>query len=369
MLCSSAERLAAILLATGLAIACGSSPAKPAKTAKTATASPEATAPGQAIGAAIITAGAASVPPTPPPPTAWLVRVTVISADVRGRMPNGEQWDEKSAKRSGVAAALARYLRQHVELVDTLQTVGIPISSGNLGKEAQKTPAADPMVLVDVAGTVFRTPMRPRAFSPVWKYPLQFLMGKHGKLEGVRGDALVHFHVADYDGPTSYDSMGSTLMTVDELVAKKIHRLGPFGQVNSLLIQVERTPVTEVAKPKVVRLAVSGRTTWMNTNIELVAGQAVDIEAADEVCTKGKSADNCSGPEGQRRPSSYNSEGFKKLGHGALVGAVGDTRFPVRRQRSFIAPSSGKLFLGINDRDAKNNGGAYAVRVIVRPFK
>ena len=56
-----------------------------------------------------------------------------------------------------------------------------------------------------------------------------------------------------------------------------------------------------------------------------------------------------------------------KVGHGALIAAVGDVRFSVRRQLSFVAPSSGRLLLGINDKDTRDNRGSYAVRIELEP--
>jgi hypothetical protein len=38
---------------------------------------------------------------------------------------------------------------------------------------------------------------------------------------------------------------------------------------------------------------------------------------------------------------------------------------PIQRGRTFVAPSSGPLRLAVNDRDAGNNQGAFAVRITV----
>jgi hypothetical protein len=97
----------------------------------------------------------------------------------------------------------------------------------------------------------------------------------------------------------------------------------------------------------------------------LQAGQRVLIRAADEVCT-GPELRFCSGPEGQRRADARNNlPGFLELGHGALIAAVGDARFAVQRELGFVAPASGSLLLGVNDRDVVNNSGSYAAHIVV----
>lgn len=330
---------------------------------------PEATvAPAPTAAAAEEPAPPPAPPPLPPPPEGWLVTLTVVSAEVAGRMPNGENWDDKKLPAtSGVPQPIARYLEQHPELFGTEAFVGVPIDAPKLEEESANTPAADPMVIVEIGDRVFRTTVKPRQFNPVWDFPITFLVGKHGDRHGVAMDANVQLHVVDYDGPSAYDTIGSTLLAVSDLGKQKVHVIGPIGNVTKLTLRVDERPLPSEAAPPPhkIRLAVPGKELWTATGVELIAGQRVTIEAADEVCSKGGSLTHCSGPEGQRTTSSYNQPGFEKVGHGALVAAVGDTRFPVKRQLSFVAPSSGTLLLGINDKDTKDNRGSYAVRIEV----
>ena len=114
----------------------------------------------------------------PAPPRSRLVTVTAVSGEIEGLMPNGEQWDASGARHAQRAhSALADYLKAHPELADTLTTIGVPIDDDKLGKDARKSPAADPMVLVQLGDTVFRSPVRPRAFNPLWAFPFQFTVG------------------------------------------------------------------------------------------------------------------------------------------------------------------------------------------------
>jgi hypothetical protein len=325
-------------------------------------------------GAATDVEAPATVPTTttataqePPPPEGWLVEVTVVSAEIEGLMPNGDQWDDKGGKTEGdPEATLTAYLARHPELAGTEKMIGIPIEAEDRGKHAKDSTAVDPMVVLEVGGVVFRTPMRPREFSPVWSFPVRFVVGELAALRGVPTDESVKIHVVDYDGPRQFDAIGTTLVPVRELIGKPTHRIGPFGSVKSLALEVKLLPTpANDAEPSAMRLAVPSSHSWTDTGIDIVAGQRVTVDAADEVCTKGDSVQHCSGPEGQRVTSGSNVKGFEKLGHGALVAAVGDTRFGVGRKATFVAPSSGRLYLGINDKDVGNNKGSYAVRVVI----
>jgi hypothetical protein len=360
---------AALIGIVGLALGCGPGATPAPNNSETRTSSSTQT---QKVASAAELAPPAEPepPPPPPPPPGVIVTLTVVSAEIEGKMPNGAEWDAKEPSAvGGVPGPIARYLDQHPELFGQATYLGIPVDAPKLEDNAKKTPAADPMVIVEVGPKVFRSPVKPRQFHPVWDFAATFLYGEQDDgRAGVAKGSTLQLHVVDYDGPHLYDVVGSTLLEVDELLSKKVHEMGPFGSVKKLVVTVAETPLPEGdAAPSSTRLAVPGTAAWTDSGIDLIAGQRVVIDAADEVCSKGGSLDHCSGPEGQRKTSSYNVPGFDKLGHGALIGAIGDTRFPVRRQLSFVAPSSGRLLLGINDKDTRDNRGSYAVRVQVYP--
>ncbi len=364
---SSVQRSRSIVAALLFVCACGPKPAaQPPREAEPATPVPPVAQ--EPVPEPVV--APEPPPPPPPPPPAQLLRVTVLSAEVDGHMPNGEDWDSKGASALDRAPKpITDYLAQHPELNETADLVGTPIEAEKFDEVAQKSVAADPMVLVEVGDHIFRTPAQPREFNPVWEFPFVVLFRDAGDRQGVAPGTVVHFNVVDYDGASAYDIIGSTLITIDELAAKPVHQLGPFGSVKRLTIQVASSDAPpDGAEPATYRVAVPGNALWTDTGIDLVAGQRVTIEAADEVCSKGGSLSHCSGPEGQRRTSSYNLRGFEKIGHAALVAALGDTRFPVLRGRELIAPSSGRLRLGINDKDVRDNRGSYAVRVTIDPM-
>jgi len=307
--------------------------------------------------------------PEPALPALEQITITVVAAEIEPNMKDGRAWDGSESRLArSVSKPLLQYMEQHPELHASADTLGIPIDAPTLAKDAQKDAAPDPMVFVEVGALMFRTPVRPRAFAPLWDFALTFGFGFGQQHMGVVPGSLVRIHVVDYDGPTKADHLGTTLMSIEQLLAKPVHRLGPFGSVTSLTLQVKRTPIDETAVAKAMRLAVPGKPSWTDSSIEVTAGQHLVLEAADEVCTTQEELDKCSGPEGQAATSDKKLPGFPSLGHGALVGAIGDVRFAVGRRLELVAPSSGVVRLGVNDRHYVNNRGSYAVRVTMLPL-
>lgn len=352
------------LLAPFAVSGCGSSTPQPAQQSNV---SPQ---PGPELrSAAEITPAIAEPEPPPPPPPLSRVILHVVSAEIAGKMPNGEDWDSPKAPVTfSIAAPIAGYVSQHPELEASAAFIGIPVTAPDLNDLARKSPAADPMAIVELPGHVFRSPMQPRQFRPAWDFALTFLYGERGDRKGVARGATAQIHIVDYDGPNAYDVIGTYVLPIEDLISKPIHELGKAGSVEKLVLRVQDLPIAvdaEAPAPATTRLAVPGATAWIDTGVSVIAGQLVIIEAADEVCSKGGSIEHCSGPEGQRKSSSYNVTGFDKSGHAGLVGAIGDTRFAVGRQLRFTAPANGHLLLGINDRDVRDNRGSFAVRIDV----
>lgn len=294
-------------------------------------------------------------------PRGAVLEITVVSADIQGQMANGQHWDHDGQKSDVSPPILNRYLRQHPELDKTVKKLGIPVADPKLEKRASRSRAADPMVLIDIDGQVFRSPIRPRAFHPNWDFRFQVPVRDIAR-------AVVRIQVVDYDGHKRFDSIGSTVFPAADLVRTPVFEVPRFGGVAKLILQTRPLPALGPGTaPASTRLAVPGRPTWTDTDIHIVAGQRVHISAADEVCTTLSNLSKCSGPEGQKDLNDYNHSGFKKVGHGTLIAALGDTRFPVGRDLRFVAPATGILRLGVNDTDTDNNKGSYAVQVVVHP--
>jgi hypothetical protein len=297
-----------------------------------------------------------------PPPVPRTIVVTIEAATIDAAKPDGAAWDDKSPKGDKDKAKawlpqpgspLHDYVRQHPELDGTELYIGQPVEMPSVIDGAAESASADPMVIVQAGERVFRSPLRAGQFHPVWQFPL---------LVTVMPADELRVTVVDWDGPSAYDVLGETTVTGATLTAGKPIDLPRFGSVERLSIRVADAPASVTH-----RVAVPGRPTWTETGIPVIAGQEVIILATGRVCSKGDDKGYCAGPEGQVNPSeSSNVRGFEKRGHGVLVGAVGDVRFVIGRERRFVAPSSGPLLLGVNDSDAGNNKGEFEAAVTLR---
>jgi hypothetical protein len=115
----------------------------------------------------------------------------------------------------------------------------------------------------------------------------------------------------------------------------------------------------------------AGEATWLDTGIDVQAGEHVLISASGEL--RYADAKESNGPQGLPR-------GFKDLirvlplndaGRGAAIGRIGDKDtaqvFLVGAKRDVLAPVSGRLSLGINQASNDTGDGTYTIRVEVYP--
>jgi hypothetical protein len=270
-------------------------------------------------------------------------------------MPDGKKWDEgpaAAAKTATQSGPLATWLRAHPEVDGAEGMLGDPALAPGVLEDARKSDAPDPVAFLEVGRTIVRTPLQARSFQPAWGFA--FVV----ELMPDTSDTL-RLAVYDWDGPEQLEAIGTHVMPARALIGpERVRELPRFGNVAKLTLLVEPAAPSNVEK----RLAVPGKPTWTETGLEVLAGQSLTIEASGQVCTGG---DKCDYPDGQPAPHDKNEKGFESRGHGALIGAIGDTRFFVGRERRIVAPASGRLVLGVNDRDTDNNSGRYDVRVRV----
>ncbi|HXL22601.1 MAG TPA: LssY C-terminal domain-containing protein [Candidatus Dormibacteraeota bacterium] len=118
-------------------------------------------------------------------------------------------------------------------------------------------------------------------------------------------------------------------------------------------------------------LQLTGESTWLDTGIDIQAGEHVLITATGTLRYLDAKEDN--GPQGLPR-------GFKDLlrilpfndaGRGAVIGRIGDQdvaqAFLVGEKRDLLAPVTGRLSIGINQTSSDTGDGTYIVRVEVYP--
>lgn len=104
--------------------------------------------------------------------------------------------------------------------------------------------------------------------------------------------------------------------------------------------------------------------TWTKTGIQVQAGQKLTLTATGEL----KGGELAFGPEGtSEHPEWARYSLVPEWPHLALIGKVGEDGSPflVGRSYSGTVIRGGELYLGVNDLDAENNDGSFAVSVTV----
>ncbi len=116
-------------------------------------------------------------------------------------------------------------------------------------------------------------------------------------------------------------------------------------------------------------LQLTGEESWMDTGIDVKAGEQVLITATGKLRYADAKADN--GPEGMGRGfrDLLRALPFNEAGRGSLIGRIGeqDTAQPflIGARRDISAPISGRLSLGINQLSDDTGAGNFTVRVEV----
>ena len=117
-------------------------------------------------------------------------------------------------------------------------------------------------------------------------------------------------------------------------------------------------------------LEVSSTTEWVDTGIDVVAGDTLRITAEGTI---NYSTSKTCGPDGGKREwqDLIRALPVNDAGRGTLVGIIGDgtvaKAFLVGSKYEGSVKSTGRLHLGVNDDDYKNNKGSFRVRVEIVP--
>ncbi len=120
------------------------------------------------------------------------------------------------------------------------------------------------------------------------------------------------------------------------------------------------------AKPVVRDVVVAGDQSWTDTGIDVVLGKKVAIKASGEVFANATVSGGPDGVPGHPEWAKYNV--VPDAQHVALIGKIGEdgTPFLVGADTSFVVRVDGRLFLGPNDRDTRNNRGEFVATVTLR---
>lgn len=124
------------------------------------------------------------------------------------------------------------------------------------------------------------------------------------------------------------------------------------------------TSGTSAARSNGGALQVPANEAWTDTGIDVRQGDRYAIRASGQI-TFGKSDGQTATPDGN--PGVHNPNyPDPKSPAGALIGKIGSgPAFGVGANQTIAMPGTGRLFLGVNDNELGDNGGAFSI-VITR---
>lgn len=125
----------------------------------------------------------------------------------------------------------------------------------------------------------------------------------------------------------------------------------------------ERLTLNLNARVRSSRISVSARSAWVDTGIDLVAGQRLSIRANGS-WTNGGENPQLIGPEGFENFTLDSAE-MPSKNFAGLIGRVGNRRFFIGDGGTGESPGSGRLYLQINDipRTLSDNSGVMDVEI------
>jgi LmbE family N-acetylglucosaminyl deacetylase len=127
--------------------------------------------------------------------------------------------------------------------------------------------------------------------------------------------------------------------------------------------QINNQVIAELFPMLPVPYILPGKTAWLDTGIDLVLGQRLDIRSEGEVVWK-KEGYNWCGPEGNSPYTRWGNRPVIGSGVGALIGKIGQSSeytFFIGNNLSLEACASGRLYIGINDDNTGDNAGFFNV--------
>ena len=113
-------------------------------------------------------------------------------------------------------------------------------------------------------------------------------------------------------------------------------------------------------------IVVDSRQRWTNTSINVQAGDLIVFDVTGTVQMSNEPGD-VAAARGARSGRRAADSPFSSQPAGALIGRIAnDTPFFIGNRRSVRAPSSGRLYLGVNDDYLADNSGEFEVMVSVQ---
>lgn len=294
------------------------------------------------------------------------------AATIESRRPDGSPWhvtrgDDTAATVGGVVG----FLLGHPELGSTV---------GGIFSEKGGDPLApQPYVAMRVAGTTYRTMALQRTYAPTWQaLPISF------DVRMLRDDEPVVIQVLDATDDTL---LGQTEMPLRDLLSRSAGTLTDLrGSVLALDVSVRPEPPRTIqeydlrvpSERSLDELLRGEDPLW--TTIDVRNGDTLTIVAQGQVCPGAKRGlvtlydfaperPRCFDANGvaERGWENGNYKGLKAFPHASLVAVTPETAIQVGQSAPLRVTESGPVLIFVNDTDADDNEGQFAVHVVVQP--
>lgn len=307
-----------------------------------------------------------SLPP-PPAPAAIRYRVTLVTARIHPTKGDGLPWDEardkddederffKSLLSIGAKAALVS------STGGAALAAALPLGGTSNGPsyKAMNAASPDPKVAVTWGAATFETRPARNTLSPHWN--LTFTVTAE-----VATRKPLRIDVMDADDDTA-EPIGTDLIPGSEVVGGNVFRRS-FGGVEELVLEVEKVADAPAPLEKTIQLDTTKG--WIDTGIDLVAGQLVEIRASGTHCLSGG---RCMGPDGDQEVllpvSSRTSGAQSSIRAGQLAALVSAEVYPIGSGAQAQIISNGRLLLGVATREKASSGALSATIRVFYPLQ
>ena len=124
---------------------------------------------------------------------------------------------------------------------------------------------------------------------------------------------------------------------------------------------------TDGLAPASGRVRVPATAGWVNTGLQVSQGQTLLFNSTGEVRLSAN-GDDVAGPAGSKQGRHAGGSPVPSVLAGALIGRIGNgAAFAIGNQTSIAAPSSGTLWLAVNDDGLGDNAGEFGVDITAQP--
>jgi hypothetical protein len=193
---------------------------------------------------------------------------------------------------------------------------------------------------------------------------LRFCPPNRWSQNGVRGEQLFPAIYRDTDGPIGPGERFDAVRTFSRVDLNSHYRLSP-GQYGARTIVIDRG-ISRLPAPGPT-VVVEAWQRWMDTGIDVQAGDLLIFEATGTIQVGDDATRDIATPDGAPRGNHSVDVQMLTQRAGALVGRIGHSPpFFAGSNGLVVASTIGRLYLGVNDDDFRDNLGAFEVTITIQ---